>query len=332
MNSKTTSLFLAFLLLLGRIKPDGAERLRRCVEVTALPLMRLLATCGTLTQNEIQNLVLAVQFVQEKRPSLSELQALLLLRQAISMQVSFCDLAESNFFRRLNPLCLYLLHKGCVGLSDFQQALACDAELNDQEQIDGRSLWSCGLLSTSAWCGALLELRLLQTGRVSLEELERSGASTLAASDAERLFDLDTWLLSVESLSLPSVLSVIEDAVCANRIGVGAHAQLSLPIPLTVQKVIVSLKVAVRGGQIGLEQALSLAHLTYGSLEAAIPAGGCPISLPVESIEPLTGRFANAALDCRTTVEAADLPLRRVFNIFDSGAGGAVPGSTSQVA
>ncbi len=330
MNSKTTSLFLAFLLLLGRIKPDGAERLRRCVEVTALPLMRLLATCGTLTQNEIQNLVLAVQFVQDKRPSLSELQALLLLRQAISMQVSFCDLAESNFFRRLNPLCLYLLHKGCVGLSDFQQALACDAELNDQEQIDGRSLWRCGLLSTSAWCGALLELRLLQTGRVSLEELERAGASILAASDAERLFDLDTWLLSVESLSLPSVLSVIEDAVCANKLSVGSQGQLSLPVPLTVQKVIVSLKVAVRAGQIGLEQALSLAQLTYSSLEAAVPAGGDPIALPAKSIEPLTDRCANAALDCRTTVEAVDFPLRRILSMFDPG--GAVPGSTSQVA
>lgn len=330
MNSKTTSLFLAFLLLLGRIKPDGAERLRRCVEMTALPLVRLLATCGTLTENEIQNLVLAVQSVQERRPSLSELQALLLLRQAISMQVSFCDLAESNFFRRLNPLSLYLLHKGCVGLSDFQQALAYDAELNAHEQIDGRFLWRCGLLSTSAWCCALLELRLLQTGQISLEELEGAGPSTLSASDAERLLDLDTWLLSVESLSLPSVLSVIEDAVCANRISAGSHGQLSLPIPLTVQKVIVSLKVAVRGGQIGLEQALGLARLTYGSLEAASPAGGCAISLPAKSVEPLTDRCATTGPDCRITGDAVDFPVSRILNLFDPG--GVVPVSNSQVA
>ncbi|MBI5171879.1 MAG: hypothetical protein HY986_03270 [Candidatus Melainabacteria bacterium] len=330
MNSKTTSLFLAFLLLLGRIKPDGAERLRRCVEMTALPLVRLLATCGTLTENEIENLVLAVQSVQERRPSLSELQSLLLLRQAISMQVSFCDLAESNLFRRLNPLSLYLLHQGCVGLSDFQQALVCDAQLHAQEQVDGRLLWRCGLLSTSAWCGALSELRLLQTGRISLEELERAGVSSLAAVDAERLFDLDTWLLSSESLALPSVLSFIEDAVCANRVSAGSHSQLSLPIPLTVQKVIVSLKVAVRGGQIGLEQALSLAQLTYASLEEASPAGGCAISLPAKSVEPLTDRCATAALDCRTTVDAVDFPLGRIFNLFDSG--GVVPASTSQVA
>ncbi len=323
MNSKTTSLILAFLLLLGRIKPDGAERLRRCAEMTSLPLVRLLSTCGTLTESEIQNLVTAVLFVQERQQALFELQALLLLKQAISMQVSFRDLTESCFFRRLNSLSLYLLHRGCIGLSEFQKALVCDSEWNEQEQIDGKFLWRRGLLSTSAWCTALSELRLLQTGRISLEELDRAG--TLAAIDAERLFNLDTWLLSVESLALPSVLSVIEDAVCTSRLSTSFRGKLSLPVPLTVQKVIVSLKAAVRGGQIGLEEALSLAQLTYDSLESATPAEPAQPALC-----PIGNLYAPAVLAGKASVDTADLPLRRLSKIFEQG--GVVCTGTTQVA
>ncbi|MBK8223491.1 MAG: hypothetical protein IPK73_20960 [Candidatus Obscuribacter sp.] len=185
------------------------------------------------------------------------------------MQASFSELAASPFFRRLAPLSLYLLHMGVIGLSEFQHTLAADIEFDLHAQIDGKFLWSHGLLSTTIWRQAVTELRLLETGRVSLDELECAGPGSLSDIDQEELFGLDTWLLSNESLSLPSVLSFLEEAISSNRLSTSFSGRLSLSVPLPVQKVIVSLKIAVRSGKIALEQAVAQAQLTYDLLHGA---------------------------------------------------------------
>lgn len=257
------NLAIELLKSIGRLSATTADKLVNCASVTSLSIDRLLTICGTVSQFELNTLKQAVTHFAEE--DFGYLKTVLILRQSIAMYVEYNTLLKGLFMCQLSPVCLYLLERGVLDLSQLQHIQQMSANDCAPALIDGYYLWSSEYISLSQWRQAIIDLRLLELGLRSIEELAREKQSSRNSINLDELFDGQTWLIGEESLNYPTMLNQIEIALDKNRRVPAPRVHLDMSVSRELQRLIVELKSAIRNGQMEAAQARDLARIAYTS-------------------------------------------------------------------
>jgi hypothetical protein len=262
MNSENLDLILNLLQALGKISEKSVARLLQCSKNTGISPERILLMCGTLSDADLSNATQAANSLQDKRSSY--LKTLLILRQAMALGTSFDTLINSQFYKNLNPLAIWLLSTGNLGLSQIQRLMhKLDLDTTGApREISGLTLYSNKLIDLEIWRQAIIDLRLLQTGKLCPEQLDGSRCYPQKINLNE-LFCCDTWLLSPDCLCQPDLLHCVEDSICLSTATRAKNTSLNIVLPKDMQKLIVVLKMAMHSGKLNQIEATRVARQGY---------------------------------------------------------------------
>lgn len=262
MNSENLDLILNLLQALGKISEKSVARLLQCSKNTGISPERILLMCGTLSDSDLSNATQAANSYQEKHSSY--LKTLLILRQAMALGTSFDSLINSQFYKNLNPLAIWLLSTGNLGLSQIQRLIhKLDFEATSaSKEISGLTLYTNKLIDLEIWRQAIIDLRLLQTGKLSPQQLEGT-RSYPQKINLNELFCCDTWLLSPDCLCHPDLLHCVEYSICISSATRSKTASLNIVLPKDMQKLIVILKMAMHAGKLNQMEATRVARQGY---------------------------------------------------------------------